>query len=199
MNTQHFAVYIIAIFAIITLTSAKPLKTNHKEAIVIGQILIDSQTKLDPKGITIRFSNDEKDGKSSKATADGFFCCKLDVENSFINYIEYKKDGKFRKIFKDNCATLHLPEGQKIYYIGDIQLEWTPSEKDRIRKAFSVSVGVGAVHSDDGGDISVQSSYKPEEECHNIKISNSLDAINWYKKKFPEEERKIETKLINIL
>lgn len=199
MNTQHLTLYVTAILVLILFTSAKPLKTNDKEAIVIGRILIDSQKELESESLSIRFANDEKGGKSCKVDTNGFFHCKLDLEGSFINYIEYKKDGKFRKIFTDNCVTFHLTKGDMVYYLGDIKLEWTPSEKDRIRKAFSVSVGVGAVHSDDGGDISVQSSYKPEERCHNIEVIESADTINWYKKKYPEEERKIETILISIL
>lgn len=199
MRTHNLAIGIIALLTILTLTSGKPMKTNENEAIVIGRITVDSKKKLNRNNISIRFENKIKGDKSCKVDADGFFVAKIGKDKSFIDHIEYKKDGKYRKRFMEDCATLNLVDGQKVYYIGDIHLKWTPSKEDRVRKAFSVSVGVGAVHSDDGGDISVQSSYKPEEACHDLTIGKSKDAISWYKKNHPNEDREIETILIRTL
>lgn len=196
MKTQQISIYAILLCALVSLTSAKPIKTNNKEAIIIGRILIDSQQELEADKISLRFINGTKGGKTSKANADGYFCTKIGKEGSFIDYIEYKNGGKYRKIFTDNCAIFYLSNAQTIYYIGDIQLQWTPSERDKIRQGFSIGVGMGGNHMGGAVDIPVQSSYKPEEGCPPLEIMEYTDAINWYKANYPDDDRAIETSLI---
>lgn len=197
MKTQNLAIYIVALFiALITLTGAKPIKTKPNEAIIIGRILIDSQIDLDYEKISLRFINNIKGGKTCKVNANGYFCLKIGTKASFLDYVEYKEKGTFREMLTDNCATFFLPKGETVYYIGDIQLAWTPSERDKTKKGFSIGVGMGGAHMGGGVDIPIQSSYIPKDECPAIDILEYTDAMNWYKENYPDDTRPIETILI---
>lgn len=195
---KHLISYLAIILALITLTSAKPIKTQSGEAIIIGRLIVDSDSPLEAKKLSIRLINGTKGGKVLKINEDGFFCAKIGVGTSFIDYIQYKKSGTFQKIFTEDCAILSLPEGNTVYYIGDIQLQWVPSERDKVKQAFALGFGMGGAHMGGGMAIPIQSGYTPNEQCPPLEIGEYTDAVNWYKENYLNDEREIVTQLIDL-
>lgn len=195
---RHLLSYLVLAITLITLTSAKPIKTRSGEAVVVGRLVIDSDSPLETEKLSIRFINGTKGGKTVKINADGFFCIKIGVGTSFIDYIQYKNSGTFQKIFTEDCAILSLPTDKTVYYVGDIQLQWSPSERDKVKKAFSLGIGMGGAHMGGGVAIPIQSGYAPNEECPPLDITEYTDAVNWYKQNYLNDEREIVTQLIDV-
>lgn len=190
------------LFALIltTLTSAKPIKTNTKEAIIIGRLVIDTQSELSTDKTSFYVQYGVQGGQNIKIDKNGFFSRKVKIRNaSFIDYIQYKENGDFRKIFSENCLTFILPQHNVIYNLGDIQVKWTPSDRDKIKKGFSLGFGMGGPHMGGGVSIPVSSAYTPEQDCPQITVFENDSIVSWYKQNYPDDEREIINQYIKVL
>lgn len=198
---KKYFIYLCSLLILILCVSAKPIKLKPKEAIVIGRVVINidnSNMEINYEKITIAFLNATNKTKKVKLSKDGFFCMKIGINNSFVDYLQYKNGGDFRKIFTENCITFNLPEGEKIYYLGDIEVVWTPSDRDKIKQAFALGIGMGGPHMGGAVNVPISSGYAPQEDCPPIIILNYNDAEKWYKTLYPDDDREIVTNFVNL-
>jgi len=156
---KDWSIYIVILILLIGFTSAKPIKIKDNEALIIGRIILDTDSEIKSEKIEICFQNGTKGSKRAKADQEGFFYTKIGINNSFVDYVQYKEGGTYQKILTEDCMTLNLPEGGKVYYVGDVFLKWTPSDRDKIKKGFSLGIGVGGSHMGGGVSVPISKNY----------------------------------------
>lgn len=196
---KNLIISLISITILVALTSGKPIKLKDKEAIIIGRIILDNDSEIENNKLEIAFQTGPRGAKKAKADTAGLFCTKIAIGNSFVDYVKYKEGGDYRKIFSADCITFSLPEGGKIYYIGDIYLKWVPSERDKVKKGFSLGIGLGGSHMGGGLSVPISSAQAPGEDCPGISIMDKDDAIQWFRSMYPEDNREIVTQFVNLL
>lgn len=188
---RNWSIYIVIAALLISLTSAKPIKVKDKEALIIGRIILDTDSEINYEKIEVCLQNGTKGSKKAKADSDGFFTIKIGLNNSFVDYIQYKDGGTYQKILTEDCITLNVTEGGRIYYVGDIHLKWTPSDRDKIKKAFSLGIGMGGSHMGGGISVPISRGHIPGEDCPRITIVDREDALVKFKTIYPDDTREI--------
>lgn len=188
---KKMSVYLALLIALIGLTSAKPIKIKEKEALIVGRIILDTDSEIDYKKIELRLQNGTKGSKKAKSDSDGFFYTKIGLNNSFVDYVQYKDGGTYQKILTEDCITLNIPEGGKIYYVGDVYLKWTPSDRDKLKSSFSLGIGFGGNHMGGGVAVPISKGHVPGEDCPQITIVDSEDLLSKFKEVFPDDTREI--------
>ncbi|OAV67479.1 hypothetical protein Barb4_02449 [Bacteroidales bacterium Barb4] len=155
-------------------------ETKQTETIVFGKLTIESDKALINKKILMHF-NERLWGKHAVwLDESGYFYLKMPLGNNFIALLEYR-DGGYYKNIPDNYISINVPLTDKIYYIGDISLVWTPSATDKRNNA--------------GGVVGVLAEASKKGEKVNVSVSESDAAINYFKQMFPNNEKEIITSL----
>ncbi|MDR0581765.1 MAG: hypothetical protein LBG31_02260 [Prevotellaceae bacterium] len=176
----------LSIFCLFSCGSGRIVTTETKptETIIFGKFTINSKTPLKNKKVLIHF-NERLWGKNAVWLDDnGYFYLKIPLGKNFIALVEYREGMGFYKNIPDNYATFDLSQNDKIYYIGDIELEWTPSKQDK-RKA--------------GGVVGAISEANKKGEKAGITIRDSKETIDYFKQLFPDNTKEIITQLTDIL
>ncbi|GGG09236.1 hypothetical protein [Pontibacter amylolyticus] len=184
---MHRIVYILLFFALVSCSTGRIASTSGtkpSETIVFGKLSIDSTRPLDNKKILMHF-NDRLWGKHSVwLDESGYFYTKLPLGSNFLALIEYRDNIGFYKNLPENYISINLPAADKIYYIGDITIDWTPVNLTDTRR--------------NGGVAGVLAEAEKKGEYLPVSIENSERTINFFHQKFPDNTKEVLTELVRI-
>ena len=113
---------------------------------------------------------------------NGMFYLRMPLGSNFLALVEYK--GGYYKNIPDNYISINVPLSDKIYYIGNIDLYWTPSKPDKRQNT--------------GGVIGALREAKKEGEKMEVVVNSSDKSIDYFKQLFPNNAKDIVTQLIKI-
>lgn len=195
---KNFTLFALAIFTLMVCTSAKPIKTKPNEAIVFGRFILDNDSDIDHEKIELQFLRSPRGTSKVKVGKDGFFCLKMQIGNTLTDFIQYKDGGTFRKILTNRCLTLSLNEADKIYYVGDIFMKWTPTDRDKIKKGFSLGVGMGNNSMGGSFAIPIGENYTPGEDCPEITIRETQETIDQFHQIYPDDNREVIIQFMDL-
>jgi hypothetical protein len=174
------------IFVLFSCGSRKIVTTETKptETIVFGKLTIKSETPIENKKVLIHFNERLWAKNAVRLDEDGIFYLKMPLGNNFLALVEYLKGGSFYKNIPDTHISINVPLSDKIYYIGDISLDWTPSKSDKRQNTGGLA---GAL---------VEANKKGEKV--EVIVDNSDKTIAYFKQLFPDNKKEIVTQLIKI-
>lgn len=162
--------------------------TKETETIIFGKVILKSNRELSNKRILMHF-NERRFGKNAVwLDENGYFYMKIPLGTNHIALLEYREEmGYFKNILKDYCS-VNVPYSDKVYYVGDITFDWTPSKSDERQTGTGIFNGIQAANE--------EASQKGEKLPALVK--NSQSTVEYFKKKFPENRKEIITELITI-
>ncbi len=195
---KNITLLTLALLISIACSAEKPIKTKPNEAIVFGRFIVDTKSQINHEKVELHFLITPKGSAKIKINNDGFFCAKIESGNSMTDYIKYGDGGDFRKILTNNCMTLFLPEPNKAYYVGDIYMKWTPTDRDKIKKGFSLGIGMGTYNMGGSVAVPISESYTPGEDCPEITIKEIFETIDQFHQIYPEDSREVVTKFMDL-
>lgn len=195
---KNFTLFALAIFTLMVCTSAKPIKTKPNEAIVFGRFILDNDSDIDHEKIELQFLRSPRGTSKVKVGKDGFFCLKMQIGNTLTDFIQYKDGGTFRKILTNSCLTLSFNEADKVYYVGDIFMKWTPTDRDKIKKGFSLGVGMGNNSMGGSFAIPIGENYTPGEDCPEITIRETQETIDQFHEIYPDDNREVIIQFMDL-
>lgn len=151
---------------------------SDTETIIIGKITILNNDKNITKGSKIYFDENKKGVLTYRLDQSGLLIMKLLKGNHFLKLI-YTPYGSAN--LPDGYANLSVSENEKVYYIGNIEINGT----GLLQKKFS-----GIVRDVQAKDL--------KEKKLPIKVTNNPDEVlNAYKQEFGEEKL-ITTQLLEV-
>lgn len=163
---------------------ATTANTKPNETIVFGKLTLDSSRPLASEKIVLHF-NERLWGKHTVwLDESGYFYMKLPLGNHFLSLLEYRDNIGFYKNLPPNYISVNLTEPEKVYYIGDIYLTWTPVELADMRQNKGV---VGAI-----AEAEKKGEYVPAS------VESSQQTVNFFKQKFIDNQKEIVTELVTI-
>ncbi|MBD8346663.1 hypothetical protein [Dysgonomonas sp. HGC4] len=195
---KNITLFILAIFTLLVCTSSKPIKTKPNEAIVFGRFILDNNSDIDHEKIELQFLRSPRGTAKVKVGKDGFFCLKMQIGNTLTDFIQYKDGGTFRKILTNSCLTLSFNETDKVYYVGDIFMKWTPTDRDKIKKGFSLGVGMGNNSMGGSFAIPIGENYTPGEDCPEITIREMQETIDQFHQIYPDDNREVIIQFMDL-
>lgn len=195
---KNSILFVLAILILMVCTSSKPIKTKPHEAIVFGRFILDNDSEINHEKIELNFLRSPNGTAKAKVSSDGFFCIKMQIGNSLTDFIQYKDGGNFRKILTNNCLTLSLTEANKVYYVGDIFMKWTPTDRDKIKKGFSLGIGMGNNSMAGSFAIPIGESYTPSEDCPEITIQDMQETIDQFHSLYPDDTREVIIQFMDL-
>ncbi|MBF0574420.1 hypothetical protein [Dysgonomonas sp. GY617] len=195
---KNITLFILAIFTLLVCTSSKPIKTKPNEAIVFGRFILDNNSDIDHEKIELQFLRSPRGTSKVKVGKDGFFCLKMQIGNTLTDFIQYKDGGTFRKILTNSCLTLSFNETDKVYYVGDIFMKWTPTDRDKIKKGFSLGVGMGNNSMGGSFAIPIGENYTPGEDCPEITIRETQETIDQFHQIYPDDNREVIIQFMDL-
>lgn len=195
---KNITLFILAIFTLLVCTSSKPIKTKPNETIVFGRFILDNDSEIDHEKIELNFLRSPKGTAKVKVSKDGFFCLKMQTGNSLTDFIQYKDGGNFRKILTNSCLTLSLTEADKAYYVGDIFMKWTPTDRDKLKKGFALGIGMGNNSMGGSFAIPIGENYTPGEDCPEITIKDIQETIDQFHEMYPEDNREVIIQFMDL-
>lgn len=198
MKNNNIILLILAISTFLVCSSSKPIKTKPNETIVFGRFILDNDSEIDHEKIELNFLRSPRGTSKVKVGKDGFFCLKMQTGNSLTDFIQYKDGGTFRKIFTNSCLTLSLTEADKAYYVGDIFMKWTPTDRDKIKKGFSLGIGMGNNSMGGSFAIPIGENYTPGEDCPEITIKDMQETIDQFHALYPDDNREVIIQFMDL-
>jgi hypothetical protein len=157
--------------------------TKSTETIVFGKLSLTSDRQLINEKILMHF-NERLWGKFAVwVDNSGYFYLKLPLGTNYIALLEYREGIGFYKNVPDNYTSVNLTAPDKIYYVGDMTFDWSPSDKDKRNQGGAA--GVIAESSKTGDKIPVT-------------ITESKSTIEYFRQKFPDNKKEIITELIKV-
>lgn len=195
---KNITPFILAIFTLMVCTSSKPIKTKPNETIVFGRFILDNDSEINHENIELNFLRSPKGTAKVKIGKDGFFCLKMQIGNSLTDFVQYKDGGNFRKILTNSCLTLSLTEADKAYYVGDIFMKWTPTDRDKIKKGFSLGIGMGNNNMGGSFAIPIGENYTPGEDCPEITIRDIQETIDQFHDMYPDDKREVIIQFMDL-
>lgn len=163
---------------------ASTSSTKPNETIVFGKLTLDSSRPLANEKILIHF-NERLWGKHTVwLDESGYFYMKLPLGNHFISLLEYRDNIGFYKNLPDNYISVNLTEAEKVYYIGDIYITWTPVELADMRRSGGV---IGAI-----GEAEKKGEYIP------VSVEPSQQTIDFFKQKFYSNQKEVVYELVAV-
>ncbi len=195
---KNISILLLAIATFMLCSSSKPIKTKPNETIVFGRFILDNNSDIDYSKIELQFLRSPKGTAKVKVNPDGFFCLKIQTGNSITDYIQYKNGGTFRKILTNSCLTLSLTEADKAYYVVDIFMKWTPTDRDKIKKGFSLGIGMGNYNMGGAISIPVGENYTPGEDCPEITIRDIQETIDQFHSTYPDDSREVIVQFMDL-
>jgi hypothetical protein len=158
-------------------------ETKRNETIVFGKLTIESSKALKNNKILMHF-NERMWAKNAVWLDDsGYFYMKMPVGKNFIALLEYREGMGFHKNIPDNYVTINVPLTDKVYYIGDINFIWTPTDADRQKG---------------GGAMGAIIEAKKEGKKILVTTKESETTINYFKQKFPNNTKEIITQTASV-
>lgn len=178
--------FFFGIFLFFSCSSGKLITTETKanETIIFGKLNIKSDKLLENKKILMHFNERLWAKNAVWLDENGFFCLKMPLGNNFIALVEYRDEGGFYKNIPDNYVSINVPLSDKIYYIGDIDLDWTPSKSDKRQNTGGIAVTLGES--------------KKEGEKMDVVVKNSDETIIYFKQLFPDNKKEIVIELTKV-
>lgn len=195
---KNIIILVLAISTFMVCTSSKPIKTKPNETIVFGRFILDNDSEIDHEKIELNFLKSPRGTAKVKIAKDGFFCMKMQTGNSITDFIQYKDGGTFRKILTNSCLTLSLTEADKAYYVGDIFIKWTPTDRDKIKKGFSLGIGMGNNNMGGAFSIPISENYTPGEDCPEITIRDIQETIDQFHITYPDDSREVIIQFMDL-
>lgn len=195
---KNITLFLLALFMPLLCIAEKPIKTKSNEAIIFGRFILDTNAQIDHQKVQLNFLTSPKGSSKITIGQDGFFCMKIQIGDSFTDYIKYKEGGDFRKILTQNCLTLSLSEADKAYYVGDIFMKWTPTERDKIKKGFSIGIGMGTYNVGGAVSVPISENYTPGEDCPGITIKEIFETIDQFHQIYPDDHREVITQFMDL-
>lgn len=188
----------LALVTLLVCTSSKPIKTKSGEVVVFGRFILDNTVQLDHEKIELHFLHSPQGTHKAKVERDGFFCLKMKTGDNLTDFIQYKDGGTYRKILTDRCLTLSLADATKVYYVGDIFVKWTPTDRDKIKKGFSVGIGMGTNGWGGSFAVPIGENYTPMEDCPEITIDDIQETIDQFGALYPDDEREVVVQFMDL-
>jgi len=175
---------IFGIFALFSCSSKRIVITETKptETIVFGKLTIKSDIPIENKKVLIHFNERLWAKNAAWLDENEMFYLRMPLGNNFLALVEY--NGSYYKNIPDNYISINVPLNDKIYYIGDIDLYWTPSKSDKRQNT--------------GGVIGALKEAKKEGEKVEVVVNSSDKSIDYFKQLFPNNAKDIVTQLIKI-
>lgn len=179
-------IFFISLF-IISCKSGKITTTETKptETIVFGKLTINSEKEINYKDIWIHFNERLSANNIARLDENGYFFAKLPVGHNNIAMLIY---GKKNKNIPKDYVSIDVADNNTVYYIGDVFIDWKPSNKDRGAILASAFGGVA------GALISANTN----GEQLPVKITTTDSTIEYFKEQYPNNQKKIKTELIKI-
>ena len=176
---------VLGFFAFFSCGSGRIATTETKptETIVFGKLTIKSDTPIKNKYVWMHFNERLWGKNAAHLDENGYFYLKIPLGNNFLALVEYR-DGNYYKNIADNYVSINVPSSDKIYYIGDIDLIWTPSKSDKRQNTGGVIVALGEA--------------KKKGERMEFVVNSSEKTIDYFKQLFPNNSKEIVTQLIRI-
>lgn len=195
---KNVTLFVLTIFTLMVCTSSKPIKTKANETIVFGRFILDNDSEIDHTKIELNLLRSPRGTSKIKIGKDGFFCLKMQTGNNITDFIQYKEGGTFRKILTNSCLTLLLKEPDKAYYVGDIFMKWTPTDRDKIKKGFALGIGMG--NNSMGGSVAIPigQNYTPDEDCPEITIRETQETIDQFHEIYPDDSREVIIQFMDL-
>ena len=151
-------------------------ETKTNETIVFGKLTIESSKALKNNKILMHFNERMWAKNAVWLDENGYFYMKMPVGKNFIALLEYRVGMGYYKNIPDNFVTINVPLTDKVYYIGDINFTWTPTDDDQ---------------RNGGGAMGAIKEAKKEGEKILITTKESETTINYFKQKFPDNKKEI--------
>jgi len=164
--------------------------TKPDETIVFGKLIINTN-RSDATQIGIYF-NERLLGKYLVVLdSSGYFYTKLRLGENFVAMLDYWVSGvaHYYKNFAYDHVAINLTEAEKVYYIGDISVEWTPNNKD-IRTS-----GMGGAI---GGMATAVNESKKVDGYLPVSVVINDETIKYFNRLFPENKKEIITKPVTV-
>ena len=177
--------YVFGIFVFFSCGSGRIVTTETKptETIVFGKLTIKSSTPIENKKVLIHFNERLWAKNAVWLDENGIFYLKMPLGSNFLALVEYR-EGNFYKNIPDNYISIDVPLSDKIYYIGDIDLDWTPSKSDKRQNT--------------GGIVVALSEANKKGEKIEVVVNSSDKTIAYFKQLFSNNTKEIVTQLIKI-
>lgn len=195
---KNITLFVLAILTLVVCTSSKPIKTKPNETIVFGRFILDNDSETDHTKIELNLLRSPRGTFKVKIGKDGFFCLKMQIGNSITDFVQYKDRGTFRKILTNSCLTLSLTEADKAYYVGDIFMKWTPTDRDKIKKGFALGIGMGNNSMGGSFAIPIGQNYTPGEDCPEITIRETQETIDQFHEIYPDDAREVIIQFMDL-
>lgn len=183
---NSIAIFILSVFLLscksgkITTTDTKPTET-----IVFGKLTINSEKEINYKDIWIHF-NERLWGKNiARLDENGYFFAKLPIGHNNIAMLVY---GRKNKNIPKDYVSIDVEDSNVVYYIGDVFIDWKPSNKDR------GATLAGAL----GGVAGALIAANADGEQLPVKIIATDSTIQHFKEQYQENKKDIETQLMKL-
>jgi hypothetical protein len=184
---QRLYTSILAAFIALTSCNTKRLTTtdtNANETIVFGRLDIVSEKPLTNRKILLHFNERLWAKNAVRLDENGYFYMKIPLGKNFIATIEYLESRGYYKNIPNNYLSVEAPSPDNVYYIGDIQITWTPVKSDLRTMTLSIA-GTIAESLEKGEQLSVT-------------VKQSDATIDYFKQKFPDNKKEIKTNPVTI-
>lgn len=164
----------------LTTTETKPTET-----IIFGKLTINSEKEIKYKDIWIHF-NERLWGKNiTRLDENGCFSAKLPLGHNNVAMLVY---GKKNKNVPKDYISIDVENTDNIYYIGDIHIDWKPTNKDQAGAMAGLFGGIAG---------SVIAANQNGEQLP-VNVIESAATIEMFKQQFPANLKEIKTKLVIV-
>ncbi len=175
---------ILLMLAICSWAPVGAKKPKPEKAIVCGRLFVNSDKPVKIYKFSLHFNNRRGNHGTGLLTESGYFSLDLPCTKNAITIIEYFKKGSFFKNIPEDYLTFDIADNTKIYYIGDITIDWTPHAAD----ARTQNGIIGAI-----------AESKEEGEKLPVKVTSSQESIDHFKERYKNHpELQIVTELLHI-
>jgi hypothetical protein len=158
-------------------------ETKPHEAIVFGRMTFEGNLPLTSSKVLVHF-NERLWGKNVVCLdEEGYFYTKLPLGENDISLLEYRKDADFFANLPRGYASVNLEEADKIYYVGDITVEWTPYFSF-VRNNRGIANALAYINY--------------EEEALPFTVTCSDSSLDYFKRKFPDATKEIVVTYLKI-
>lgn len=195
---KNIILVVLAVCSSIVCFAEKPIKTKSNESVIFGRFILDNASEVKHEKIELQFLRVPKGTAKVKVSKDGFFCLKMKAGDNIADFVDYKDGGTLRKILTNNCLSFSFKETGKVFYVGDIFMKWTPTDRDKLQKGFSLGIGMGTGIVGGAFSIPISESYTPNEDCPEITIKEMPETIDQFYKMYPDDNREVIIQFMDL-
>lgn len=195
---KKLSILLLALFTVVLCHAINPIKTKSNESVIFGRLVLETKAPIKSEKLEINLLLSPKGKTKIKVDENGFFAVKVPVGYSLVDFVKYGEGGNFQKRLYNECLSITISEANKAYYVGDIYMTWTPTDRDKVTKGFSIGIGMGGRYGGGAVSVPVSESYAPEVDCPEITIKETERTIGQFKNIYPDDNRVIETQFVDL-